>query len=98
MPEVYFAPTEKAPPITLAQLRERLTDAGLPSTVEDDSGDTRCLVFEPNESTLHVSTSGNHVTLATLDFDGNDDPEVACKIERAMDAIGFSAGDDADLV
>ena len=96
MPEIYFAPTEKAAPITLAQLQERLIAAGLPCTVEADSGETHWLVFEPHESTLYVSTTGDQVTLATLEFGMNDDPGVGCKIEEIMDAIGFSPGEEAD--
>ena len=97
MSEIYFAPTQKAPPITLAQLQERFAVAGLPCTVEGDSAETHWLLFEPHESTLYVSTAGDHVTLATFELGMNDDPGVGTKIEGVMDAIGFSADEDADF-
>lgn len=96
MTEIYFAPTKNAQPITLSQLQQRLTAAGLPCTVEEDSAETHWLVFEPLESTIYASTKGDRVTLATFEFGMNDDAKVVQTIEQVMDAIGFSADEDAD--
>jgi|SRR5262249_44127025 len=96
MSEIYFAPTKKAAPITLVQLQQRFTDAGLPCTIEDDSPETHWIVFEPHESTIYASTTGDRVTLATLNPGFDDDPKVLATIERVMDTIGFSANEDAD--
>src|ERR1041384_6100349 len=98
MPEIYFAPTNKAQPITMVQLQERFSAAGLPCSIEEDSPETHWFVFEPHESTLFVSIGGDHVTLATLEFGMNDDPVVGAKIEAVLEAIGFSADEDADYV
>jgi hypothetical protein len=91
MTEVYFAPTKRAQPITLEQLQRRLTAAGLPCTIEEDSNDTHWFVFTPHESTIYASTTGEQVSLATFNFGQNDDLEMGNTIERVMDAIGFSA-------
>ena len=96
MTEIYYAPTKKAQPITLVQLQQRLTAAGLPCTVEADSADTHWLVFEPHESTIYASTTGDHVTLATFEFGANDDTKVGDTIEAVMHAIGFSADEEAE--
>ena len=96
MIEIYYAPTKKAPPITLAQLQERFAAAGLPCTIEDDSPDTHWLVFEPQKSTIYASTTGDDVTLATVEIGMGDDTKVGNTIEAVMDAIGFSADEEAD--
>lgn len=96
MSETYYAPTKKAQPITLSQLQQRLTTVGLPCTVEEDSLGMHWLVFEPHESTLCVSTTEGHVSLATFHFGLDDDTNVGDTVERIMYEIGFSADEGAD--
>ena len=94
MSELYFAPTDKAQPITLQQLQQRLTDAGLLCSVEEETTDMYWIVFDPHESTLCVSIVDDHVTLATLDMVLEDLPSIIETIESVMEDIDFSAGDE----
>ena len=95
MTDLYYAPTKKAHQITLAQLQHRLTVAGLPCGIEEDSADMHWLVFDPHESTLCVSTTSDQVIFATFGFSKNDDMKVAGTIEAVMDAIGFEEAEQA---
>ena len=96
MTEIYYAPTKQAKPITLVQLQQHLTAVGMPCTVEKESANTHWLVFETHEATIYASTTGEFVTLATFEFSMTDDTKVGDTIELVMNAIDFSADEEAD--
>lgn len=96
MDEIYFAPTTKAKPITLEQLQQSLITAGLHCVVEEDSPVTHWLVLDPHETSLFVSTSGDQVTLATVNVSFDDEPQLMETIEQVMASIGFSADEEED--
>jgi hypothetical protein len=96
MSELYFAPTKKAQSITLQDLQQRLTAAGLSCKIEPDSPDTHWIVFDRFESTIYASTTDGRVTLATFNLGPDDEPTILVKIEGVMDSIGFSADEEAD--
>jgi hypothetical protein len=97
MIEIYFAPTHEASPVTLEQLQQRLSQAGLPCIVEDYSADMHWLVFAPHESDIFVSTTGANVTFATFNLAIDDDPRVSMIVEQVMGTIGFRADEDESL-
>lgn len=93
--EDHYAPTLQAQRISLAQLVEQFTKAGLPCKLEPESKTMSWLVFEGRESSLLATVEENLFSFATFQFSPEDPAWVGQTVEEVMTAIGFSADEEA---
>jgi hypothetical protein len=83
-------PKEHPPTLTVAEICERFTAAGLPCTSEPQDKDVK-IIFQGRKSNLlfTVSALGNLLT-ATMPDESDYDPDFACALFEVFDSIGWS--------
>src|SRR5687768_2888895 len=94
--ESYYTPTKDAQRLALAQVAEKLADAGLPCRIEPEAENMFWLAFEPHESDILASVEDGVVVFGTFHLNGDDPSSVPETVERVMQSIGFSADEDAE--
>ena len=94
--EAYYAPTNNARRLRLAEVAETFAAAGLGCTIELDEGNILQLVFESFGSYILASVEDGTFVFGTFCFHGDDPLSVPETVERVMHSIGFSADEDAD--
>ena len=89
--EFYYAPTNDAKRLPLAQLADKFAAAGLPCKIEAEGENMFWLGFEPHESNILASVEDGAFVFGTFYIHGDDPPSVPETVERVMQSIGFSA-------
>ncbi len=95
--ELHYAPTNEAATISLDELLDELTAAGLPCKVEPESEDMFWILLDGHESTLLASVKDGRFVFATIAYSLNDDTTVMDRLDAVMLKAGYSAGEDSDL-
>ena len=89
--EIYYAPKEGAAPVAFTEAQQRFIAAGLPCTIEPEAPDMHWLVFEPSETTILVSTKGEHFVFATVHASLYEEPHFIEQLDAVFQSMGFSA-------